>query len=85
MKVDQIPREEEFLNWLMDPVTQAYRELLREYRRGLMEQWAKGHFNSENSARCAVANIGAVSQVRQLTELTELTYEQFVQGLSDGE
>ena len=81
----QVPDEEQFQAWLLDPVTQAYRRLLLVWRESLKSQWEAGSFNSPSLEETALSSSAASSESRMLYRLSTLSYEEFVGGLEDDE
>jgi hypothetical protein len=49
----------------------------------LKDQWAEGHFNSENVNICTTANVSAVSQLRAFQELIDIDENDINQELDD--
>ena len=79
----QIPTEEQFLEWLSHPVTQAHQEVLQKWRESLKEQWAAGNFQAASRDESLLANVGALGQVTLLQDLIELDYDKLFEVLSD--
>lgn len=81
-----LPTEEMYKEWLAHPVSQSYRQLLHQWRQGLMEQWAAGRFQVDGDPlKIAVANAGALGEAGILEKLSELDYDQFSEGFDDDE
>lgn len=77
-------KEEEYLTWRADPVTQEYLEILRLWREALKEQWARGEFNSDIPNETAIMNAGALREIACLNKLIDLDFED-IKETFDGE
>ena len=81
-----LPTEEMYQDWKAHPVSQAYQEMLKEWRKDLTAQWAAGRFQADGKPlKTAIANAGALSEVTLLTRLIEQDYEQFTQSFDEEE
>lgn len=80
---NQLPDEKEFLDWLAQPVTQAYREMLKKWQFSLMEQWASGTFQGDLPNLSFSANAGALGEFSILGKLSELDFEKFHEVMKD--
>ena len=78
-----VPSEEEFLEWLSLPMTQAYLKMLKNWREGLKERWAQRSFLHDDYDRSQEDNAAALGQANLLENLQDLDYETFFGGLSD--
>jgi hypothetical protein len=78
-----LPKEEEWERWLTQLETRALRQLLREWRQALAEQWANSNFQSERLEETAVMNAGALGEMKVLNALLDLDYQQLIEGLKD--
>ena len=77
------PKEEEYRDWLSHPVTQEFRELLRNWREDLKAQWEQGNFVGTSWEVTALANAEALGQVNMLKKLLELDAQQLEEGLKN--
>jgi len=77
------PTEEEYLEWLSNPVTQVYRLYLRAYREALKEQWARGQFSETTIEGTALADAAVRGEVASLDRLMSLEFEQLIEGIDD--
>ena len=75
--------EEQFLNWLADPVTRAHKEFLRRWKEQLKDQWANGDFIGENNDESARLGANAFGKCFILDLLIELNFEHFSESLRD--
>jgi hypothetical protein len=76
-EVAKMVKEEEFLAWKLDPVTQAFLQGLTVWKEGLKEQWAAGNFQGETTGTTAMLSVGAQAKVGILEEIIDIDYEQF--------
>ena len=81
----RLPTQEEFQDWLTHPVTQAFRRLLEEGAKGLMEQWAEGALQSADPNETQSASLQALGQLKIYRQLKELDYEQFTASFDRGD
>lgn len=68
----RIPSEEEFNQWLADPVTKVYYQLMRLWKESLKDQWSRGVFQKEDIQATSEANAAALGQIEQLNKLLDL-------------
>lgn len=74
----KIAEREQWEGWLAHPVTQAYREWLRQWREQIKEQWAEGHYPAQElEARCKC------QVLKDMSEMDYEVYEKFMRGESD--
>ena len=83
--MERLPTEEEYLDWLSHPVTKAFRRLLEEGAKGLMEQWAEGSLQSSDPHETQAASLQALGQLKIYRQLKELDYEQFTATFDRGD
>lgn len=67
---------EEFLRWQEHPLTEAYRQFLRDWQREMAEQWAEGHQLTPQQ-QAEAATVGSLSrlecnQVRKFYDMAEI-------------
>ena len=58
--------------WLVHPVTKAFRHLLSRRRQALMEGWASGHLSEDTEFKNAMMNSAAIRESQVLAELQAL-------------
>lgn len=80
---NELPTEEEFLDWLQSPVTQLLREWARRRRQNLMERWANGDFSAAFSMEMAVKNAGATGACSILEEVIEPVFQDLIDEVTD--
>ena len=81
--MDKTPTRQEFQEWLANPVTQAFRALLRDRVQLLQEEWASGKFTSSDAVTTMMQNAEAIGQCHALEDMLEIDYIE--QEISDGE
>lgn len=73
----EVPKEEEFQDWLLHPVTQAVRQVQEMGLQALREQWSSGFFHEPTRpVATAMANASALGDVRATERWMNLTWEQ---------
>ena len=77
------PTEEEFLGWLLDPVTECIMGVLAAKREELRQQWEGGSFTDYASDTTALVNVGNLGTCKGYAFIQELTYDQLI-GELDG-
>jgi hypothetical protein len=75
----------EFEEWLLHPVTQDFKKLLKYKREDIKERWANGNFTAESADGTKQLNAEALGWVWMLEQVLALDYEGLVQELSDAE
>lgn len=58
-------------------MTRAFREFLSDWREGIKEQWAKGHFREMTKDETELSTSEALAQVKLLEQILEVDYERF--------
>jgi hypothetical protein len=81
----RVPTEEELVEWLHHPVTEAFQEFLRKWQGSLQDQWAAGQFQVDSTQATAARNAGALGQVSMIKAILGLEYERFREVLEDDE
>lgn len=79
----QLPSEEEFQNWLLQPETRVFWDLLRRWKENLQDQWARGVFQEDSVEETAMANANALGELNLLNQLLELSYENLKDSFDD--
>lgn len=75
LKTTVVPGVEEWKEWLIHPVTQAYLAALVLWRESLKEQWAQGVMREQP------ANLVGLAQVKLLEDIQGMDYEKFLQAM----
>ena len=65
-------RKEEVQEWLLHPVTKAFKTHLHNLRESLKEQWALGGFSEDTEFKNAVKQAQYLGQAELLRELLDL-------------
>ena len=78
-----MPTETEFLEWLQNPVTQRFREILRDRKESLKESWAGGAFTDLSQYGTAILNAKAIGNCEMLDLMINVEYEELI-GENDG-
>ena len=76
--------QEEFLQWLQNPVSQQLRQWAQRKRQALMESWANGQFSDGFDVAMAVKNAGATGACSAYLEVMEVNFETLNEELDDG-
>lgn len=79
----QLPSEEEFLDWLSHPVTRQYQAFLKKWQESIKDQWANGTFHGASPVVSFSANAQALGQFSVLGQLQEVDYERFFGVMKD--
>lgn len=66
---------EEWLEWLGHPVTQIFRDYMKELQAEVQENWAAGMYTAESSEGTAQKNAVALGQFRLLEDLLQVDEE----------
>jgi hypothetical protein len=67
--------QEEVVDWLQHPVSQALLNHLQRQRQRVLEQWVAGHFQSENPNVTQGANAHALGRIDQIEHLLDIDAE----------
>lgn len=76
-------KKEEWEEWKVSPVTQAYHKFLRRAQGSLMEQWAAKAFQGETRDEVLTLNAAALGEFEAYKRLVDLDYEQFSEVMKD--
>jgi hypothetical protein len=68
--------QEEFLDWLENPVTKALKKSLTKEREYLKESWCRGNLENEEEVK---------GRCNAVLAILNITYEDLVEGVRDGE
>ncbi len=71
-----LPSEEQFNNWKLDPCTQFVLKVLEAKREELRQQWEGGSFTDYSQETTVLVNVGNLGTCKGYAFLSELTYEQ---------
>ena len=78
-----LPSEEEFQDWLQQPVTQLLRAWARSRKQELMEKWARGEFSAAFTTEMLAKNAGATGACSVLEEVIEPVFQKLIDEVSD--
>jgi len=77
------PNRDEFQEWLLHPVTRAFREYLDKQRRALMEKWASGDIAQKAKHEHILMDASAISACQTMQGLRDLSYDNLIEVLND--
>jgi hypothetical protein len=72
--MDQVSSDD-FAEWKLHPITQAFFASLGRWRGTLMDDWASGTYTAEHADATAQKNAEAIGAVRTIQEIIETTVE----------
>ena len=76
-------KEQDYLDWLGHPVTQAVRQLCRLRQEELKERWASGEFTDLSQFGTAILNAKAIGNYEAYEKVRKLDYEELRGELDD--
>lgn len=74
-----IVKEEDFLNWKSDPVTEAFFEWMKGQIEGRKNEWVRAVFSAPGFEQTVIQNATAIGFCNAYVEAIELTFDQLTE------
>jgi hypothetical protein len=75
--------EEEFMDWLLHPVTVEVKRILNAKRESLRQAWEGGSFADYAADTTALVNVGNIGTCKGYAFITDLDYETYIGELNE--
>ena len=75
--------EEEFMDWLLHPVTVEVKRILNAKRESLRQAWEGGSFADYAVDTTALVNVGNIGTCKGYAFITDLDYETYIGELNE--